>query len=140
MFQCQQYLPLLRKTQGRIIVLSSAVDNEVKYAGWSPYCSSKAALTRFIQVLGHEEDEVRIFGVYPGLSRTPMVTDLVSGRFRGKMKDDEIVEFQRRDRDGEIEPPEWTANVFAKLAVSAVDAGNSGSVRWYHEIDPNYKG
>lgn len=130
---------MLRKSRGRIIILSSVADSEATYAGWSPYCSSKAALTRFIQLLGHEEDDVGVFGVYPGLTRTPMVTDLVAGKFVGKMKDEEIADFKRRDREGEVEPPEWSANVAAKLVASAIQAPESGSVRWYHEIDPKYK-
>jgi hypothetical protein len=69
-----------------------------------------------------------------------MVTDLVTGKFAGKMKDSEVEAFKRMDRDGEVEPLEWSANVTAKLAVAAIETGPlSGQVNWYHEIDSHYQ-
>lgn len=137
--QTQQYLPLLRWSKGRVIILSSMVDREITYSGWSPYSTSKAALTRFIEGLGHEEDQVSVLGVYPGLTRTTMVTDLVAGKYSGKMTDAEVDDFKRRDREGEVEPPEWTANVTAKLAAGAIEGKGQGRVLWYHELDGDYK-
>ncbi|KAL2202844.1 NAD(P)-binding protein [Sarocladium strictum] len=136
----QKALPYLQTSRGRAVILSSAADSTVTYSGWSPYCSSKAALSRFIYLLHHEEEDIDVVGVYPGLTRTPMVTDLVTGKFAGKMKDSEVEAFKRMDRDGQVEPLEWSANVTAKLAVAAIETGPlSGQVNWYHEIDSHYQ-
>ena len=115
------------------------MDKEIIYRAWAPYCSSKAALSRFIEVLGHEEDQVRVLGIYPGLTRTPMVTDLVAGKYKNKMKDSEVEKFRTWDKDGGVEPPEWTANVTAKLAAGALEGKGQGETHWYHEYDENYK-
>lgn len=130
---------MLRESKGNLVILSSAADREVTWSAWSPYCSSKAALTRFIEVLGREEDEVKVYGIYPGLTRTTMVTDLVAGKYKGKMRDDEIQYFIQQDKEGDIEPPEWTANTTAKLAVGAIKSKTHGKCVWYSELDPNYK-
>ena len=133
-------MPYLQTSHGRAIILSSAADSTVTYSAWSSYCSSKAALSRFIQLLHHEEEQVDVVGVYPGLTRTPMVTYLVAGKFAGKMKDSEVENFKRMDREGEVEPLEWSANVTAKLAVAAIETGPlSGQVKWYNEIDGKYR-
>lgn len=69
-----------------------------------------------------------------------MVTDLVAGNFTGKMKYSEVEEFKRKDREGEVEPMEWSANATAKLAVAAIATGSlSGQVKWYYEIDDQYQ-
>ena len=130
---------MLRESKGSLIILSSAVDREVTYSAWSPYSSSKAALTRFIEILGREEDDIKVYGIYPGLTRTTMVTDLVAGKYKGKMKEDEIEHFIRQDKEGGVEPPEWTANTTAKLAVGAIESKAHGKCVWYNELDPNYR-
>ncbi|KAK6069719.1 short-chain dehydrogenase [Seiridium cupressi] len=137
--QAQLYLPLLRQSKGSLLILSSAVDRDISWSAWGPYSSSKAALTRFIEILGIEEPEVKVLGIYPGLTRTPMVTDLIAGKFVGKMKDEDVKEFIRRDQEGEVEPPKWTANVTAKLAAATIEIPAQGRVLWYNEIDPKYK-
>jgi len=130
---------MVRESRGRVVILSSMADSRVTYAGWSSYCSSKAALTRFIELLAHEEDEIQVFGIYPELTRTPMVTDLVAGKFAGTMKDHEVEFFKRSDRDGQVEPPQWCANVTAKIAAHAIPGQEKGPVQCYHEWDPEYK-
>lgn len=115
------------------------MDKEIIYSAWTPYCSSKAALSRFIQVLGHEEDQVDVFGIYPGLTRTPMVTDLVAGKFQGKMKDSEIEKFKIWDTEGGVEPAEWSANVIAKLAAGAIEGKGQGESHWYYDYDKEYE-
>ncbi|EXJ94379.1 hypothetical protein A1O1_02773 [Capronia coronata CBS 617.96] len=137
MLMCQTFLPELRKTRGDIIILSSTVDKNVKYAGWIQYCSSKAALTRFIQVLAHEESDVKVHGVYPGLTKTTMPAEIIAGKFTGIMTDDEVQKFRNWDKLGEIEPPEWCANAVAKLAARDIPVWTNGVCRYYYEYDPD---
>lgn len=139
MFQCQLFLPDLRRSKGKIIILSSAVDRSIKYAGWMQYCSTKAALTRFIEVLGHEESDVKVLGVYPGLTRTTMIDDMVARKYAGIMKDDEIQKFVDWDRNQGMEPPEWCANSVAKMSVGAVEVSTNGVCQYYYEYDPDFK-
>jgi NAD(P)-dependent dehydrogenase (short-subunit alcohol dehydrogenase family) len=79
---------------GKIIFLTSACDKGVTYHGWSPYCSSKAALTRFISCLAHEEPTISVQGVYPKLTRTKMAEDVIKGRYRGVMANHEVERFR----------------------------------------------
>lgn len=119
--------------------MSSAVDKTVKYAGWIQYCSTKAALTRFIEVLDHEQPEVRIYGVYPGLTRTRMVDDMIARKYKGIMKEEEMDKFVNWDRERSIDPPEWCASVLAKMSMGYCDLPTSGRSMYYHEYDPHFK-
>lgn len=134
----QQYLPLLRESKGKLVILSSLVDSEVTRIGWSSYSSAKAALTRFITILGLEEDEARVFGVYPGLTRTNMVDDLISGKFKGKMSDEDVAWFIDQDKQDLLEPPEWTANAVSKLVVGKVTSTHGETVM-YSDLDLDYR-
>jgi NAD(P)-dependent dehydrogenase (short-subunit alcohol dehydrogenase family) len=79
---------------GKIIFLTSACDKGVTYHGWSPYCSSKAALTRFISCLAHEEPAISVQGVYPKLARTNMSKDVINGHYKGVMANHEVERFR----------------------------------------------
>lgn len=120
--QCQQVLPQIKQSvskrselpgAGRIIILSSACDTIVTYRGWMSYCTSKAALSRFIQLLAHEESTIDVLGVYPRLTRTKMPEDVIAGRFKDIMADDEIQRFKDWSAQGDkvVEPAEWCGEV-----------------------------
>ncbi|KAH7395342.1 hypothetical protein DE146DRAFT_659831 [Phaeosphaeria sp. MPI-PUGE-AT-0046c] len=128
----------LKAGYGKIIYLSSACDDEVTYHGWSPYCTSKAALTRFISCLAHEEPGVSVQGVYPKLTRTNMAEDVVKGHYRGVMADHEVERFRIWDNMGEemIEPPEWCGEAVAKLVLGLFEGGKSGETLSYDEHVP----
>lgn len=143
----QLTLPYLREARlqrplnagfGKMIILSSACDEKVTYHGWSPYCTSKAALTRFIACLAHEEPGISVQGVYPKLTRTGMVEDLVRGVYRGAMADHEVERFRIWDGMGDemIEPPEWCGEAVAKLALGLFEGGKSGETLYYNEHVP----
>ena len=68
-----------------------------------------------------------------------MVTDLLAGKFKNKMKNSEIEKFRTWDLEGGVEPPEWTANVTAKLAAGAIEGKGQGETWWYHEYDEKYE-
>ena len=96
-------------------------------------------MTRFIEVLGHEESDVKVVGVYPGLTRTTMVDGFVDGKYAGIMKDDEVRKFIDWHKNNEIEPPEWCANAVAKMAARSILVEGTGQTRYYHEYDPDFK-
>lgn len=121
------------------MILSSTVDRKVKYAGWMEYCASKAALTRAIEILAHEEPAIEVLGIYPGLTKTTMITGIMSGKYSGIMDDTEIQRFRDFDRDGDVEPPEWCATAIAKLALKVEKGGKSGHTQYYYEHVPDCK-
>lgn len=57
-----------------------------------------------------------------------MATDLIFYKFKGNAKDSEVGQFVRRDAKGEAEPPEWSANVTAKLASRMIEGGGRGKL------------
>jgi NAD(P)-dependent dehydrogenase (short-subunit alcohol dehydrogenase family) len=118
---------------GKVILLSSACDSTVTYHGWMAYCTSKAALTRFVQLLAHEEPTLHIQGVFPKLTRTKMAQDLVDGKYKGVMADHEVERFRLWNEIGDefVEPAEWCAEAVAKLAVGKFIGKESGWVGDY---------
>ncbi len=67
----QEALPLLRRTRGTVVALSSDAAVE-GYEGWGGYGSSKAALDLLHRTLAAEEPEVRVLQFDPGGMRTTM--------------------------------------------------------------------
>lgn len=146
--QVQLALPHLRASRashphnygrGKVIILSSACDSTVSYHGWMPYSMAKAALTRFISCLAHEEPLLSVQGVYPRLTRTKMIDGLVEGKYNGVMAVHEIERFRIWDDAGEgmIEPPELCGDAVAKLALGLYEGGRSGETLYYDEHVPN---
>ncbi|KAH7088745.1 hypothetical protein FB567DRAFT_317342 [Paraphoma chrysanthemicola] len=125
---------------GKLLVLSSACDQTVTYHGWSSYCSSKAALTRFLTCLAHEEPGISVQGVYPKLTRTSMIDGLVGEDrlYEDVMAKHELERFKIWDRMGEemVEPPEWCAEAVAKLGLGLFEGGKSGETKYYDEHVP----
>jgi NAD(P)-dependent dehydrogenase (short-subunit alcohol dehydrogenase family) len=115
----QQSLPHLAKSPSKptIVIVTSGVDLDVLYRGWTGYCSSKAALTRFIQLLAHEEPEMNIFGVLPKVTKSPMVDMIFAGKYDHVMLPEEREKFNRWAKEGMIEPPEYIARSMVKAAM-----------------------
>ena len=100
------------------------------------YCTTKAALSRFIQLLALENPEVTVYGVSPRLSRTKMPEDAIAGKYKGIMTDAEIEGLQKRAQEGNlVEPPEWCGEAVARLAFGLA-AGKPGEVLFYDEHVP----
>ncbi|KAF1838034.1 NAD(P)-binding protein [Decorospora gaudefroyi] len=147
MSMVQTVLPHLRTSRishplntghGKILILSSPSDSGGAYNGWTPYCTAKAALTRFISCLAHEEPILSVQGVYPRLTRTKMLDGLISGRYKGVMADHEVERFKTWEEMGEevIEPPEWCGEAVAKLALGFFEGGKSGETLFYDKHVP----
>jgi NAD(P)-dependent dehydrogenase (short-subunit alcohol dehydrogenase family) len=74
----QAALPLLRRSQGVVVSLSSDAAVEA-YEGWGGYGSSKAALDHLHHVLAAEEPDLTIYRFDPGDMRTEMHQDAFPG-------------------------------------------------------------
>jgi NAD(P)-dependent dehydrogenase (short-subunit alcohol dehydrogenase family) len=136
--QCQLALPFLRESsqRGRIIIISSGADHLIANCGWMPYCSSKAALSRFLQCLAHEEDEtlVKIQGVYPRVTRTAIAANMIAGKYKGIMRDDEIEKFLVWEKEGnKVEPPEWCGTAVGMMAADTVEGTSHGMLEYYDQ-------
>jgi NAD(P)-dependent dehydrogenase (short-subunit alcohol dehydrogenase family) len=74
----QAALPLLRRTRGTVLSISSDAAIEA-YEGWGGYGSSKAALDQVHAVLATEEPELHVYRFDPGDMRTAMHQDAFPG-------------------------------------------------------------
>jgi len=74
----QEFLPLLRRSQGIIINITSDAGVE-GYEGWGGYGSSKAALEQLTRVLAAEEPALSIYWVDPGDMNTRMQQEAFPG-------------------------------------------------------------
>ncbi|KIV96853.1 hypothetical protein PV10_00669 [Exophiala mesophila] len=136
---CQLALPhLLRSRRPHAIILSSACDFSVTYRGWMTYCTTKAALSRFIQLFAHENPELCVQGVYPRLTDTKMPADVVAGKYAGIMAEAEIQRFRDFAKDSStFEPAAWCGEAVARLAYGSQMGGNTGKVLYYEEHVPD---
>ncbi len=129
----QAALPSLISSRGTIRIISSGVDKEVLYRGWSGYCDSKAALTRFINVLGHEEPEITVFGLLPGVTKSPMVDLIMNGTYDHVMLPEEKMKFINWEKDGVFDEPEGPAKGMVKGVLGETDI-KSGEVRYWNKF------
>ncbi|KAK7890167.1 hypothetical protein LTR67_008633 [Exophiala xenobiotica] len=107
-----------QKPKPTIIIVTSGVDSTVLYRGWSGYCTSKAALSRFIHLLAHEEGpDINVYGVLPLVTKSPMVDKIFNGEYDHVMQPEERERFNTWAKEGRIEPPEYIANAIVKAAV-----------------------
>ncbi|EXJ96385.1 hypothetical protein A1O1_01511 [Capronia coronata CBS 617.96] len=103
-----------------VIIVTSGVDYDVLYRGWTGYCTSKAALTRFIHLLAHEEPGLEVYGVLPLVTKSPMVDKIFNGEYDHVMRPEERERFNTWAREGKIEPPEYIAESIVKAATGQI--------------------
>jgi len=116
-YMAQAAIPELRKTNGRIINISSGVaDNPVE--SWGAYCVSKAALTQFTRVLAVEELSITSISVRPGVVDTEMQEQI---RREGPkvMNKESYAFFRNLKDDGKLELAHIPARSIAWLALNA---------------------
>ncbi|KAK6518820.1 hypothetical protein TWF506_005955 [Arthrobotrys conoides] len=64
-------LPELRKSNGRVVIVSSGAVG-LPFTGWGAYGSSKAALNHLNMTLAHEEPAISSIAIAPGIVDTDM--------------------------------------------------------------------
>lgn len=143
----QRSLPLLHSPSvprpsghgARILILSSTADGG-RYGGRSAYCSSKAALTRFIDNLANEERDtgVDVYGIYPGFTRTGLAEGLINSKYDDVLFSDEAKKYRDWISKGAVEGPEWCGEACAKLSVGAAE-GKKGQTAFYSVHVPELK-
>lgn len=79
-----QALPFLTKNHTSVILGVTSGVARFPFAGWFPYCATKAALNMFLQTLAKEELEIISLAIEPGVVDTTMVqavksTDKIEG-------------------------------------------------------------
>jgi NAD(P)-dependent dehydrogenase (short-subunit alcohol dehydrogenase family) len=74
----QEALPLLARSGGRIVNLSSDAAVEA-YEGWGGYGASKAALDQLTNVLAAEQPELKVYAVDPGDMNTQLHQEAYPG-------------------------------------------------------------
>ncbi len=109
------YLNHLRAAdhRGCLINLGSGASTKV-YAGWGPYCASKAAVDHLTRVLAEEERDVaRVYCLAPGVIETGM-QELV--REQDDSRFPMVARFRQMHADGDLLDPESPAEVMLGLA------------------------
>lgn len=117
LFLSQRLLPQL--TGGRILHVSSGAAHHA-YAGWGPYCMSKAALHMLYQTWREElaGRAIRVGSARPGVVDTAMQSQIRSmpvARFP------RVDRFERLYRDGQLRSAEEVARFLAWLLLAVED-------------------
>ncbi len=97
---------------------------EKGYAGWSPYCASKAAMENFVRSLALEqaarEHPIRAISVNPGV----MDTDMQAQVRESSVADfPEVARFLRLQAEGRLAQPSAVADSIAEIVASRPEAG-----------------
>lgn len=143
----QKSLPLLVSSNAarnpqipaKIVLLSSTAD-KAHYAGRSAYCTSKAALTRLIDNIAWElrDDEVDVYGVYPGFTRTKLAEGLIEAKYDDVLFPEEAQRYRDWVNKGAVEGPEWCAEAVSRLCVGMAE-GQKGVTTSYSAHVPELK-
>ncbi len=110
-------LPALREARGRIINVSTGAAFR-PVAAWSAYCTSKAGLHLFTQVVAAEEPDIVAISVHPGVVDTEMQA-LIRRRGEGHMTPDDVVRFRQLKETGQLVSPLDSGRSIAWLALHA---------------------
>lgn len=118
LFLTQQLLPML--PGGRVLHVSSGAAHHA-YAGWGPYCMSKAALHMLYQVWREElaGSAIRIGSARPGVVDTPMQALI---RATPPERFPRVARFEQLHREGQLRRPAEVAQFLAWLLLATDDA------------------
>ncbi|KAI8354690.1 hypothetical protein B0O80DRAFT_449469 [Mortierella sp. GBAus27b] len=111
----QLSLPALRESKGRIILVSSSAAH-MPLHGWGAYCSSKAALKMFGEILAIEEPGVTTISIHPGIVDTEM-QGAIRERGRDNMVPDQHTFFMDLHQNKQLLHPDEPGHIIAALAV-----------------------
>jgi NAD(P)-dependent dehydrogenase (short-subunit alcohol dehydrogenase family) len=110
-------LPTLRSVSGRVICVSStAADRDIR--GLGAYCVTKGAQRHVTSILAIEEPAVTAITYQPGGTDTAMQASIrLQGN--GVMTSEQMREYERRNREGELADPHVPARGLAWLGLTA---------------------
>jgi NAD(P)-dependent dehydrogenase (short-subunit alcohol dehydrogenase family) len=124
----QSALPHLREREGRVVNVSSGAATSA-IAGWSAYCSSKAALNRITAVLAVEEPSITAIAVRPGIVDTAM-QDAIRTLGATGMAAAEHQRFVTYKEEDQLQPPEVPGRALAVLALRAPHDWSGELLSW----------
>lgn len=135
LFLTQALLP--RLDEGRIVHVSSGAAHR-PIAGWSAYCTAKAALFMLYRCINAELNERRILcaSVRPGVVDTPMQAHV---REQPETRFPSVERFRTLQREGALHPPEEVAR-FMSWVLREVSDGAFPAREWdiddttHHEL------
>jgi len=113
-------LPLLRKTKGRIIYVSTGAAGK-GYPSWSIYGASKAAMNGLCASVGAEEKDVIAVAVRPGMVDTDMQLAVRESKTPQDFKD----RFITAHKEGKLVKPEDVGKVLGRMVLD-IDKEFSG--------------
>lgn len=116
-YMARAVLPELRRTEGRIVFVSSGAAR-IPIIAASAYCASKAGLTHFSNVLALEEPRLTVLAVRPGVVDTAM-QERLREEGPGVMPPEQAAYYWDIMERGELEPPDVPGRALAWLALHA---------------------
>ncbi|KAF2748027.1 NAD(P)-binding protein, partial [Sporormia fimetaria CBS 119925] len=128
-------LPHLRRTNGRILLVSSGAALGA-YQGWGAYGASKAVLNHLAMTLTVEEPDVTSISIRPGVVDTEMQRE-IREEHHTRMSSKDAEKFHGLKREGGLLRPEQPGHVIAQLAVDAPKELSGEFLNW---DDPNKLG
>lgn len=113
----KEAIPDLRKSQGRVIFVSSGAAVGA-YTAWAAYGTSKAAMNHICAHLAVEEPEITAVAISPGKVATAMQQQIreLGG---SSMKATDHQSFIDEHNEGKLLKPEQPGSVIAKLVAGA---------------------
>jgi len=127
----REALPYLRRSQGRIVNVSSGVALTPR-AGFGAYAASKAALNLFTKSLVLEEPLITSVAFRPGPVDTAM-QDVIRPAGPARMSEEAHAEFMGHKAQGTLLPPEVPGRALAVLALYATREIEGELVSWRDE-------
>ncbi|WWD19208.1 hypothetical protein CI109_103666 [Kwoniella shandongensis] len=134
-------LPHLRKSHGRIVLVSSGASS-TGYQAWGLYSMAKTGMNSLARTIASEEKEngVAIWAVRPGMVDTDSPTPsrhqmqaFLRSNGPGQMADTDMVKFQSAFEKGELLRPEQPGAVLAGLAVNGPLELSGEYINWADE-------
>lgn len=110
----QLSIPLLRKSQGNIVVVLSGASTK-SYHGWGAYGASKAALNHVIATVVAEDPSISAISIAPGVVATDMQKEIRDVHSGNMLADAE--KFKTLHETNQLLPPDVPATVYANLAM-----------------------
>nr|ODN86147.1 cytoplasmic protein [Cryptococcus depauperatus CBS 7841] len=135
----QPALPHLRKSKGRIVLVSSGASS-TGYQAWGLYSMTKAGLNSLARTIGNEEKDngVAIWAVRPGVVDEQMQAFLRT-HGQSEMSEAELAKFKGAFERGELLPPAKPGAVLAGLAVEGPLELSGEYLNWTDERLQKYQ-
>ncbi|KAK0612975.1 hypothetical protein B0T17DRAFT_498795 [Bombardia bombarda] len=124
----KETIPHLRASKGRIVFVSSGAALGA-YTSWGAYGSSKAAMNSLARYIAVEEPEITTIAISPGRVDTDMQKE-IRDQGASVMSEKDYAGFKSAFEQGQLNKPEWPAQVIAQLSLEATPELSGKYVNW----------